>query len=137
MIALVGDAEIDEGNIFEALFEGWKQGLRNCWWIIDYNRQSLDAVMREGLYARFVEIFRSLRLGGGRSEIRRLLEAAFARARRRGASRLDRLPARTRSIPALVFQGGAAWRKRLTEISATDAASRSCFADAPTKRWRG
>src|SRR5665647_369797 len=42
MVALVGDAELDEGNIFEALLEGWKQGLRNCSWIIDYNRQSLD-----------------------------------------------------------------------------------------------
>jgi pyruvate dehydrogenase E1 component len=48
MIALVGDAEMDEGNIFEAMLEGWKQGLRNCWWVIDYNRQSLDAVIREG-----------------------------------------------------------------------------------------
>src|SRR5688500_7664641 len=38
MVALVGDAELDEGNIFECLLEGWKQGLRNCWWIIDYNR---------------------------------------------------------------------------------------------------
>ena len=49
MIALVGDAELDEGNIFEAILEGWKQGLRNCSWIIDYYRQSLDAVIREGL----------------------------------------------------------------------------------------
>src|SRR5690349_22872649 len=30
MIALVGDAELDEGNVFEALLEGWKNGLRNC-----------------------------------------------------------------------------------------------------------
>ena len=45
MVALVGDAEMDEGNIFESMLEGWKQGLRNCWWIIDYNRQSLDAVV--------------------------------------------------------------------------------------------
>ena len=45
--ALIGDAELDEGNIFEAMLEGWKQGLRNCWWIIDYNRQSLDAVVRD------------------------------------------------------------------------------------------
>src|SRR6266702_537150 len=30
MIALVGDAEMDEGNIFEALLEGWKHALRNC-----------------------------------------------------------------------------------------------------------
>ncbi len=33
MIALVGDAELDEGNIFEALLEGWKHGLRNSWWV--------------------------------------------------------------------------------------------------------
>src|ERR1700687_3809179 len=38
MIALVGDAELDEGNIFRSILEGWKQGLRNCWWVIDYNR---------------------------------------------------------------------------------------------------
>eukprot|EP01034_Spumella_vulgaris_P011800 gene11800-15013_t len=50
MVALLGDAEMDEGNIFEALLEGWKHGLRNCWWIVDYNRQSLDAVVREGLW---------------------------------------------------------------------------------------
>src|SRR3974390_2798775 len=59
MIALVGDAELDEGNIFEAILEGWKQGLRNCWWIIDYNRQSLDAVIREGLWARYEALFRA------------------------------------------------------------------------------
>src|SRR3569833_3286812 len=57
MIALVGDAEMDEGNIFEAILEGWKHGLRNCWWIIDYNRQSLDAVVREGLWARYEQLF--------------------------------------------------------------------------------
>ena len=59
MVALVGDAELDEGNIFEALLEGWKQGLRNCWWIIDYNRQSLDAVVREGLWERYEQLFKN------------------------------------------------------------------------------
>src|SRR5579863_5666407 len=29
MIALAGDAELDEGNIFEALMEGWKHDVRN------------------------------------------------------------------------------------------------------------
>src|ERR1041385_4958342 len=43
MIALAGDAELDEGNIFEALLEGWKHDVRNLWWVVDYNRQSLDA----------------------------------------------------------------------------------------------
>ena len=59
MVALVGDAEMDEGNIFEALLEGWKHGLRNTWWIVDYNRQSLDAVIREGLWERLENIFRA------------------------------------------------------------------------------
>ena len=59
MVALIGDAELDEGNIFEALMEGWKHGLRNTWWVIDYNRQSLDAVIREGLYDRFEQMFRN------------------------------------------------------------------------------
>ena len=59
MVALVGDAELDEGNIFEALLEGWKQGLRNCWWVIDYNRQSLDAVVREGLWERYEQLFKN------------------------------------------------------------------------------
>ncbi|MDP8917571.1 MAG: transketolase, partial [Pseudomonadota bacterium] len=59
MISLVGDAEMDEGNIFEALLEGWKHGIRNTWWIIDYNRQSLDAVIREGLWERFEALFRN------------------------------------------------------------------------------
>src|SRR5579863_4670871 len=58
MVALVGDAELDEGNVYECLLEGWKQGLRNTWWIIDYNRQSLDGVVRQGLYDRIEAIFR-------------------------------------------------------------------------------
>src|SRR5574340_1578917 len=57
MVALVGDAELDEGNVFEALLEGSKHGLRNTWWVVDYNRQSLDAVTKEGLLARFTSIF--------------------------------------------------------------------------------
>ena len=39
-IAIAGDAELDEGNIYEALLEGWKHDVRDVWWIIDYNRQS-------------------------------------------------------------------------------------------------
>jgi pyruvate dehydrogenase E1 component len=56
---IVGDTELDEGNIFEALLESWKHDIRNVWWIVDYNRQSLDAVIREGLWERFDAIFRN------------------------------------------------------------------------------
>ena len=46
MVALMGDAELDEGNVFEALLEGWKHDVRNLWWVIDYNRHSLDGVVQ-------------------------------------------------------------------------------------------
>ncbi|AWM87382.1 transketolase [Microvirga sp. 17 mud 1-3] len=114
MIALVGDAEMDEGNIFEALLEGWKQGLRNTWWIIDYNRQSLDAVVREGLYARFEAIFRSFGWDVVVLKHGSLMQEAF---REPGGEKLrqwiDSCPNQLYS--ALTFQGGAAWRKRLLD----------------------
>jgi pyruvate dehydrogenase E1 component len=114
MIALVGDAELDEGNIFEAMLEGWKQGLRNCWWIIDYNRQSLDAVIREGLWARYEALFRAFGWDVVILKYGALLEAAFAEP---GGDALrawiDQCPNQLYS--ALVFQGGAAWRKRLLD----------------------
>ena len=114
MVALVGDAELDEGNIFEAILEGWKQGLRNCWWIIDYNRQSLDAVVREGLWARYEALFREFGWDVVILKYGSLLEEAF---REPGGEALrawiDRCPNPLYS--ALVFQGGAAWRRRLLE----------------------
>src|SRR5437667_418615 len=114
MIALVGDAELDEGNIFEAILEGWKQGLRNCWWIIDYNRQSLDAVIREGLWSRYEALFRAFGWDVVILKYGVLLEAAFAEP---GGDALrawlDQCPNQLYS--ALVFQGGAAWRKRLLD----------------------
>ncbi len=60
MIALVGDAEFDEGNVFEALFEGWKHDIRNVWWIIDYNRQSLDSVVKDRLFHPIDGTFRAM-----------------------------------------------------------------------------
>jgi len=114
MIALVGDAELDEGNIFEAILEGWKQGLRNCWWIIDYNRQSLDAVIREGLWARYEALFKAFGWDVVILKYGSLLQQAF---REPGGERLrewiDNCPNQLYS--ALVFQGGAAWRRRLLD----------------------
>ncbi len=75
MVATVGDAELDEGNIYECLQEGWKHDLRNVWWIIDYNRQSLDGVVREGLWQRIEAIF-----GAFGWEVVRLKHGALQRA---------------------------------------------------------
>jgi pyruvate dehydrogenase E1 component len=114
MIALLGDAELDEGNIFEALLEGWKQGVRNCWWIVDYNRQSLDAVVREGLWERYENLFRNFGWDVVVLKYGSLQQSAFAEPGGDVLRRwIDRCPNQLYS--ALVFQGGAAWRKRLTD----------------------
>ncbi|HEY1473224.1 MAG TPA: transketolase [Pseudolabrys sp.] len=114
MVALVGDAELDEGNIFEALLEGWKQGIRNCWWIIDYNRQSLDAVVREGLWERYEQLFKNFGWNVVILKYGSLQQAAFKEP---GGEKLrqwiDNCPNQLYS--ALVFAGGAAWRKRLND----------------------
>jgi pyruvate dehydrogenase E1 component len=114
MIALLGDAELDEGNIFEAILEGWKQCLRNCWWIVDYNRQSLDAVVREGLWERYENLFRNFGWDVVVLKYGALQQAAFAEPGGEVLRQwIDRCPNQLYS--ALVFQGGAAWRKRLRD----------------------
>ncbi|SMH31691.1 transketolase [Azospirillum agricola] len=118
IVSLVGDAEMDEGNIFEALLEGWKHGLRNTWWIVDYNRQSLDAVIREGLWERLENIFRAFGWDVVILKYGTLMQAAF---REPGGERLrewiDRCPNQLYS--ALTYQaaaqGGAVWRRRLLD----------------------
>ena len=44
-ISLLGDAELDEGNIWEAVAEPLTRRLGNVLWIVDLNRQSLDRVI--------------------------------------------------------------------------------------------
>ncbi|WP_207933572.1 1-deoxy-D-xylulose-5-phosphate synthase N-terminal domain-containing protein [Actinomadura sp. GC306] len=44
-IALIGDAELDEGNVWEAVAEPAAAGLGNVVWIVDFNRQSLDRIV--------------------------------------------------------------------------------------------
>ena len=114
MVALMGDAELDEGNIYETLQEGWKNDLRNCWWIIDYNRQSLDGVVREGLFGRIESIFAAFGWDVIRVKYGALQRAAFAEP---GGTKLrdwiDRCP--NQQYSALTFMGGAVWRKRLMD----------------------
>lgn len=44
-IALLGDAELDEGNVWEAIADPATQGLGDVMWLVDFNRQSLDRVV--------------------------------------------------------------------------------------------
>ena len=113
MVATLGDAELDEGNIYECLIEAYKHDIRNVWWIVDYNRQSLDATTADRMFDRFDDIFetagwRVVTLKYGKAQMR-----AFARP---GGAALkawiDDCP--NADYAALTYQGGGAWRARLT-----------------------
>jgi len=112
MIAIVGDAELDEGNVFEALLEGWKYDVRNLWWVIDYNRQSLDRVVPEQLFAKIEQFFGAVGWNVVTIKYGKKLEAAFAEP---GGAVLrqwiDDCP--NDLYAALTFKGGAAWRAHL------------------------
>jgi pyruvate dehydrogenase E1 component len=113
MIALVGDAELDEGNIFEALLEGWKHDVRNLWWVIDYNRQSLDAVVSDRLFGRIDALFELVGWRVVTLKYGRRLEAAFARPD--GIHLREWIDACPNSLySALVYKGGEGWREHLT-----------------------
>ncbi|MFM6831627.1 MAG: transketolase, partial [Novosphingobium sp.] len=113
MIALMGDAELDEGNIYECLIEGYKHDIRNCWWVVDYNRQSLDSTTADRMFRRFDDIFetcgwRVITLKHGK-----LQRAAFERPGGKSIEEwIDNCP--NAEFAALTYQGGAAWRERLT-----------------------
>jgi pyruvate dehydrogenase E1 component len=110
MVALVGDAEFDEGNIFEAMLEGWKHDVRNLWWVIDYNRQSLDSVVSDRLFQRIIGVFDSLGWRVITLKYGKLLEKAFA------GPDGDRLRAWIDDCPNSLYSAltyKAAWRPRL------------------------
>jgi pyruvate dehydrogenase E1 component len=87
VIVMVGDAELDEGNVWEALGEEAVRGLGRVLWIVDVNRQALDRVVPDSRTRQLGALFSAcgwrvieLRWGGK-------LEALF---RQRDGERLRR-----------------------------------------------
>jgi len=117
MVAVMGDAELDEGNVYEALLEGWKHDVRNLWWVIDYNRQSLDGVVSDRLFQKIRGFFEAVGWNIVLLKYGKKLEAVFKKP---GGDRLrdwiDNCPNDLYS--ALTFKGTSgqpkAWRERLT-----------------------
>ncbi len=117
LVGLMGDAEMDEGNVSEALLEFWKHGLKNCWWIVDYNRQSLDSVVSDKLFMKVAGLFENLGWKVILIKYGKLLDAAF---RESGGDDLrqwiDDCPNDVYS--ALVFEGAKGWRRELEQAFA-------------------
>jgi len=98
-VVMVGDAELDEGNVWEALGEVPLTRLGgDVLWIVDVNRQSLDRVVPETRTRQLGDLFRAH--GWRVRELRwgRTLEAAF---RRPGGERLRR---RLETMPSRDYQ---------------------------------
>jgi pyruvate dehydrogenase E1 component len=112
MIALMGDAELDEGNIYECLIEGYKHDLRNCWWVVDYNRQSLDSTTTDRMFRRFDDIFETCGWRVVTLKYGKLQREAFKRPGGKAIEEwIDQCP--NAEFAVLTYQGGAAWRERL------------------------
>jgi len=112
MISLLGDAELDEGNIYEALIEAHKHRIRNTWWIVDYNRQSLDAITNDRMFRRFDDVFRTMGWEVVTLKYGKRQQEAF---KHKGGDALrdwiDSCP--NELYAALTYKGGEAWRAQL------------------------
>ena len=78
-IALAGDAELDEGNVWEAIADPSLQGLGNVMWVVDANRQSLDRVVPGQKIKKLMEFFDGAGWHVVEAKYGRRLQAAFAR----------------------------------------------------------
>jgi pyruvate dehydrogenase E1 component len=114
-VAVVGDAELDEGNVWEALLEEPLRGLRNVLWIVDINRQSLDRVTPDARPRQLAQWFeaagwRVIELRWGRG-----LEALLGRP---GSERLrERLETMSNAeFQALLRKPAGAVRKALATL---------------------
>jgi pyruvate dehydrogenase E1 component len=118
-ISIVGDAELDEGNVWEAIAEEAVAGLGNVLWIVDLNRQSLDRVVPGIRAARLKALF----AGNGwhvlEAKYGRRLQAAFDRpggaALRR---RIDDMS--NEEYQAMIRQPGPEARARLLDVTGPD-----------------
>ena len=104
-IALVGDAELDEGAIWEALVDPMVPLLGEMLWVIDLNRQSLDRVVPDIAVGRIKSMFeaagwRTITVKYGR-RLRGLFERDGGEALRRADRRDDQ-----RGVPASPAEPG-------------------------------
>jgi len=113
-VALIGDAELDEGNVWEALADPAARGLGQLTWIVDFNRQSLDRVIPGVRSQEFTHVFRD---HGWQVEVVKYgtrLREAFARD---GGATLERRidDMANQEYQALLRTPGAEVRARLVD----------------------
>ena len=85
--SLVGDAELDEGAIWEAVLDPSVAELGEIVWIVDFNRQSLDRVVPNISATRHPRDVRRRGLAGDLGEVRAAAGGVVRPARRRALRR--------------------------------------------------
>ncbi len=79
-IALVGDAELDEGAVWEAIADPSVAKLGEVLWVVDLNRQSLDRVVPDIAFGRWANMFEAAGWQTISVKYGSRLEALFERA---------------------------------------------------------
>lgn len=92
-ISVIGDAELDEGSVWEAAIDEAVQGLGNVLLIVDLNRQSLDRVVPGIRATQLKQLFQAANWQVVEAKYGQQLQHIFA------------------------CQGGGAFRRRLDEMS--------------------
>lgn len=112
--AHIGDAELDQGSIWEAVAEPALEGLSRCVWIVDLNRQSLDRIVPGIRVQRFREMFEvngwSIHIAKYGDSLTGLMERPGGHALRR---RIDDM--RNEEYQGILVAPAAAARERLLE----------------------
>ena len=115
-VALLGDAELDEGACWEAIVDPAVAHLGEVLWIVDLNRQSLDRIVPEIATERLESMFGAAGWQTITVKYGRWLHELFAREGGECAARADRLDGQ-RGVPAAAARrrrraAGAAARQR-------------------------
>ena len=120
-IAIAGDAELDEGNVWEAIADPALQGLGNVMLIVDLNRQSLDRIIPGIQAQRVMDVFRSSGWHVVEAKYGKKLQAAFDQPGGEALRRqIDEMS--NEEYQSLFAYTGAELRTRFLANAATDVA---------------
>ena len=136
-IALLGDAELDEGAVWEAIADPWVARLGEVLWVVDLNRQSLDRVVPDIAFGRLAGMFEAAGWQVITVKYGRRLEALFERAGGEALRRrIDEMP--NEEYQRLLRAEPAELRERLPgpERRARHARRRACATTSCARAFR-
>jgi len=127
-IALIGDAELDEGAVWEAILDPQVPRLGEVMWVVDLNRQSLDRVVPDIAAGRIGKMFEAAGWQTIPVKYGRRLRAMFERPGGDALrDRIDSMP--NEEYQSMLRSPSGEVRQRLLEHPSTRANLRHLLAD--------